>query len=265
MSRFRQHLSRLGWLWMLSALPLQAQIDSAATAHNIPALERIAILTFSGDEGLREQSENLAQALRAMCRNEGRFTVASEISLATYWKKHRNFSLFAAEDVQALCKNLTLNYLIAVTLDRATSSTPSSSPRLWQVTLRWFDGHSGQMTKIHTAEYHGDINTPASFPLPELWSSLLESPDIIVPLENQLPALAALTPTPGEAIVDRAANHQTTATLPRQMQNQRGRSWLWYLTGAALISGASAAALLKSSSKNPVEKKLLPEPPDPPN
>jgi hypothetical protein len=269
MSRIRQHLLRFGRLWIIiSALPLQAQIDSAATAQNIPALERIAILAFSSAEGRDEQSENFAQALRARCRDEARFTVASEISLAAYLKKHRTFSLFAADGVQALCKNLALNYLIAVTLDGAASSTPPS-PRLWQVTLRWFDGHSGQMTKIHTAEYYGDINTPESFPLPELWAGLLESPDIIVPIENQLPPtavwpLAALPPMPQETIADSAAGDQAAATLPPQIQNKRGRSWFWYLTGAALISGGSAAALLKNPSKNPVGKKLLPEPPAPP-
>jgi hypothetical protein len=265
MSRIRQHLLRLGRLWIIiSALPLQAQIDSAATAQNIPALERIAILAFSSAEGRHEQSENFAQALRARCRDEARFTVASETSLAAYLKKHRTFSLFAADRVQALCKNLALDYLIAVTLDRAASSTPPS-PRLWQVTLRWFDGHSGQMTKIHTAEYYGDINTPESFPLPELWASLLESPDIIVPLENQLAPLVTLSAAE-EAVTDSAAGDQTAATLPpSQIQNKRRRSWFWYVTGAALISGGSAAALLKNPSKNPVGKKLLPEPPPPPN
>ncbi|GEM_PF-3173565 len=269
MSRFRQHLSRLGWLSMLSALPLQAQIDSAATAQNIPALERIAILAVTGGDGGSEQGEHFAQALRAVCRDEARFILVAEISVAAYLKKHHGFSVFAAGRVQALCKNLALDYLIAVTIEPGAPSTPS--PRLWQVTLRWFDGSSGQMTKIHTAEYYGDINAPESFPLPELWSSLLESPDIIVPLENQLPLtavwpLAALPPATEDAVIDSSANEQAAATLPPpQIQNKRGRSWLWYLTGAALISGGSAAALLKNPSKNPVGKKLLPEPPNPPN
>jgi len=250
---------------MFTALPLQAQIDSTATAQNIPQLERIAILAFSGAEGRHEQSENFAQALRAVCRDEARFIVVSEISLAAYLKKHRGFSVFAADSVQALCKNLALDYLIAATIESAAPSTPAPSHNSWQVALRWLDGSSGQMTKIHTAEYDGDIDALESFPLAELWTSLLESPDIIVPLENQLPPLVALPPAEDESVTESAAVDQTAAMLPpAQIQNKRRRSWFWYITGAALISGGSAAALLKNSSKNPVGKKILPEPPQPP-
>jgi hypothetical protein len=60
MPRFQQHLSRLGWLWIISALPLPAQIDSAATSQNIPPLERFA--KFANGAGGREPSENFAQA-----------------------------------------------------------------------------------------------------------------------------------------------------------------------------------------------------------
>jgi hypothetical protein len=124
------------------------------------------------------------------------------------------------------------------------------APPAWQITLRWMDGNTGQMTKTFGREGAGDINLPESFPLHALFRGLLESPEVILPVDNLL--------------VEMPARDSATATTP-SLQNRRGRHWLWYFTGAAVLSGGSAMLLLRKPSTNDsAEKTILPEPPQPP-
>jgi len=267
MSGLRQKI--LFWLWVLAVPPLQAQMDSVAVAPNGSKPERLAVLEVSGAGLDRQQSQNFARELAKVCREKAGFMVVPENALAAYIKKRRDFSIFVPASAQALCKNLALDYLIVATLERAASSEPLAekpTPDSWQVTLRWFDGSTGQMTKIHARECSGNLNAPDSFPLHELLSSLLESPDIIVPVDNAPVEMPALATDANASPADNLATDQTKVFLsPDQTQIKRGRSWLWYLTGAALVSGGSAALLLKNASKSGSnEKTLLPEPPDPP-
>jgi hypothetical protein len=261
MSHLRQKVFWYSWLGVLSALPLQAQTDSVAMAQP----ERIAVLDFSIGRVNRKQREGLTRALANVCRAETRFVVTSEIALAAYLKKRRHFSIFVADGVQALCKNFSLDYLIVSTIEPVTVSEPSSTPQAWQLTLRWLDGGTGQITKVHAQECRGDLNTPESFPLRELLSGLLESPDIIVAVENVPAAMPSLAES-NVSMVDSLTIEPANKILPQyRQQNHRGRSWWWYVTGAALVSGGSAAFLLRHSSKSEAGgRALLPEPPDPP-
>jgi hypothetical protein len=151
-----------------------------------------------------------------------------------------------------LCQNLRLDYLIALKFESVSpveTLTISSAPA-WQITLRWLDGGTGQMTKTFARECVGDINLPESFPLRELFRALLESPEVILPVDNLLVEMPAM---------------DSAATTTPSLQNRRGRHWLWYVTGAAVLSGGSAVLLLRKSPGNTsTEKTLLPEPPDPP-
>jgi hypothetical protein len=262
MSKLHQKFLWYVGLGVFSALPLQAQSDSVAAAQP----ERIAVLDFSAGPRERKQSEGFTRALANICRAEPRFVVEPETALAAYLKKRRHFSIFVADSVQALCKNFSLDYLIASTVEPATVSEPSSTPRAWQVTLRWLDGETGQITKVHVQECNGDLNAPESFPLRETLSGLLESPGIIVEVESAPPAMPPLSAS-NASPVDSLTIDPADKILPQyRQQNHRGRSWWWYVTGAALVSGGSAAFLLLNASKpGTATKTLLPEPPDPPH
>ncbi|MDZ7309844.1 MAG: hypothetical protein ONB45_01040 [candidate division KSB1 bacterium] len=214
-------------------------------------------------------------ALAKACREESNFTVASVSALEAYRKSHPRFSVFAPAQVQELCRNLGLNYLIVSTFEFVSLSESRSEPGearaqsapAWRVTLRWLDGSTGQITKIHARECSGDIDMPESFPLRELFRALLESPDIIVPVEDsatEMPPPAIWISEVTAPMSDSSASDHAAMTTSLN-QNQRGKRWLWYIAGAALVSGGSAVFFLGNSSKPaPPAKTLLPEPPDPP-
>jgi hypothetical protein len=271
MSKLQQKILWCSWLWAILVLPLQAQTDSTAVAPNNSKLERLAVLEVSEAALNRKQSRRFAQALAQVCRDEFAFAVASENVIEAYLKKRRQFSIFVADSAQSLCKNLALDYLIVSSIERAEASAPSFSTTAadhsWQVTLRWIDGATGQITKIYGRECSGSFEAPNSFPLRELLSSLIESPDIIVPVENapaEMPTIAAWPPD--TTIAESPATDAAEAILsPPQKQIKRGRNWWWYVTGAALVSGGSAALLLRNPAKSASNGKiLLPEPPKPP-
>ncbi len=240
------------WLCALAALPVRAQTVSTAAVSAIPAPERLSLFDLSGNTLSHAQSQAMLTALAQICRDESHFEIAADTALATSLEKRPNFSILFADSVRTLCQNLRLDYLLALKLESVSpleAPTPPSAPA-WQITLRWLDGGTGQMTKALARECAGDINVPESFPLRELFRALLESPEVILPVDNLLGAMPAM---------DSAA-----ATTP-SLQNRRGRHWLWYLTGAAVLSGGSAVLLLRKSPGNTAtEKTLLPEPPDPP-
>jgi len=212
------------------------------------------VLDISETQLARKQSQSFAAALAKICRDDARFVVASENVLAVYLKKRRQFSIFIPDSVQALCKSLALQQLLVSSVERAAAAEPSTH-NLWQITLRWLEGSTGQITKIYAGEYSGDLATSDTLPLREMLSALLESPDIIVTVENTLTAMSMTEIT--------APTIESTNAI--QTTNKRGRSWLWYVTGAALVSGGSAAILLKNPAKAGLTgKAILPEPPDPP-
>jgi len=244
------------WLGLTPAL--MAQSDSVATMPNLAAPERIAVLGFAEAASLRKPSQSLAQALAGVCNRDSRFIVTAENTLTVYLKKRREFSIFIADSVRALCKNLALQYLLVVNLEPQTAT-----PGLWPVTLRWFEGSSGQITKIYAGEYQGDPNAAESFPLKEMLAALLGAPDIIVSADHALAETPLTAPMPE---ITASPNDSTAFNAPpEQAAIKRGRSWFWYLTGAALVSGGSAAILLKNPNKTGLSgKTLLPEPPDPP-
>jgi hypothetical protein len=237
---------------MLAVLPVRAQPVSTAAASEAAPPERVALFDLSGNALSHTQSQAILAALAQICRDESHFEIAADTALAAYFEKRPNFSILVADSAQALCQTLSIDYLVALKLESVSpveAPSPSSVPA-WQITLRWLDGNTGQMTKTFAREYIGDINAPESFPLRELFRALLESPEVILPVDNLLVEMPAM---------DSAA-----ATTP-SMQNRRGRRWLWYVTGAAVLSGGSAVLLLRKSSGNTAtEKTLLPEPPDPP-
>jgi hypothetical protein len=254
MSRRRQNFLRCLGLWILAAAPLQAQSDSTAAAPNLAPPERIAVLDISAPPLTRKESQNFAAALAKICRDDSRFIVTAENTLTVYLKKRRSFSIFIPDSVQALCKNLRLHHLLVSSVERA-----AAEPALWQITLRRLDGGTGQITKIFAGEYRGDLTAADSFPLRDMLTTLLESPDIVMPVENTLTEMPLTAPMPEMMAppVDSASAIQAA--------NKRGRSWWWYVTGAALVSGGSAAILLKNPAKpGATGKTILPEPPDPP-
>jgi len=252
MSRLRQNFLRCLGLWILTTAPLPAQTDSAATVQNFSPPERMAVLDISATPLTRKQSQSFAAALAKICRDDSRFIVTAENALAVYLKKRRQFSIFIPDSVQALCKNLALHHLLV-------SSVEPSPNDLWQITLRRLDGGTGQITKIFAGEYRGDLKAAKSFPLRDMLAALLESPDIIMPAETALTEMPLTVPMP------EMTAPSVDSTNAMQPANKRGRSWLWYVTGAALVSGGSAAILLKNPAKpGATGKTILPEPPDPP-
>jgi hypothetical protein len=243
------------WLCILSVLPMHAQTISDSAAHGVSAAERLALVDLSGNALTLAQSQAMAAALAQVCREENNFEVATETALAAYLENYRHFSVLAADSVRALCQDLGIDYLIAFKLE---SVAPVDLPAAaWQITLRWLDGGTGQMTKTLTRECSGDVNVPESLPLRDLLRALVESPEVILPVDNLLVEMPALS-TP-EVAADSAA------TSTPALQNRRGRHWLWYFTGAAVLGGGSAVLLLRKSSNDaPTAKTLLPNPPDPP-
>jgi len=250
------------YFWCLAAVlglttSLIAQSAAVTATQNLLPPERIAVLDFSGTALLRQPSRNWAQALAKACSRDSRFIVTSENTLTVYLKRRRGFSIFISDSVQALCKNLALQYLLVVSLE------PQTEAAAWPVTLRWFEGSTGQITKIHSGEYQGDPQAAESFPLNEMLTALLDAPAIIVPADHALAEMPLTVPMPE---ITASPNDSTTSDAPtKQATAKRGRSWFWYVTGAALVSGGSTAILLKNPAKaGPTGKTLLPEPPDPP-
>ena len=216
------------------------------------------MLGISEAQLTRKLSQSFAAALAKICRDDPRFVVTSENVLAIYLKKRRPFSIFIPDSVQALCKNLALHNLLVASVEPGSAADQPENKNSWQVTLRWLEGSTGQITKIYAGECSDDLEASGTLPLREMLSALLESPDIIVPVEN------TLTEMPPAAMPEITAP-TIESTNAIQTTNKRGRSWLWYVTGAALVSGGSAAILLKNPAKSGATgKAILPEPPDPP-
>lgn len=239
-------------LCALAALPVCAQTVSTVAVSEVFAPEQLALFDLSGNTLSQSQSQAMLAALAQICRDESHLEIAADTALATYLEKRPNFSILVADSVQTLCQNLNIDYLVTLKFESIppVEAPPDSGALTWQITLRWLDGSTGQMTKTFAREYAGDINAPESFPLRELFRTLLESPEVILPVDNLL--------------VEMPARDSAPATAP-SLQNRRGRHWLWYFTGAAVLSGGSAVLLLRKPSNNgSAGKTLLPEPPDPP-
>jgi hypothetical protein len=240
------------WLGVFAALPAYAQTVATVAVSKVSAPERLALFDLSGKALSHAQSQAMLAALAQICHDESHFEIAADSALAAYFEKRPNFSILIADSAQALCQKLNIDYLVAMQFESVTpleAASPPSAPA-WQITLRWLDGGSGQITKTFARECVGDANAPESFPLRELFRALLESPEVILPVDNLL--------------VEMPATDNATATTP-SLQNRRGRHWLWYFTGAAVLSGGSAVLLLRKSPGNgSAGKTLLPEPPDPP-
>jgi hypothetical protein len=99
--------------------------------------------------------------------------------------------------------------------------------------------------------------------LRDLLHGLLEAPDIIVSIDqgqSELPPPEIRPPQMNATDADSS----TAVTGPPPYQNRRGRHWLWYVTGAAVIAGGSAALLLQHQDRAPASRTILPQPPDPP-
>lgn len=259
-----RYLQKICWGSLTACLGfaalLQAQNDSTTVGQNFLPPERIAIFGFSEMTLAQKPAQHLAQALVKICSQDARFVVTAENTLTLYLKKRRQFSIFIPDSVQALCKNLALQSLLAVSIEaKAETATPNS----WLITLRWLEGGTGQIAKIHSSEYTGDINAVESFPLNEVFNALLEAPDIIVPEDRVLTEVPLPMSQPEIAALPINSPEQETSPVIAPVK--RSRSWLWYVTGAALVSGGSAAILLKNPAKSgSAGKTLLPEPPDPP-
>jgi hypothetical protein len=202
------------WLCALAALPVCAQTASTAAVGEVSTPERLALFDLSGNMLSHAQSQAVLAALAQICRDESHFEIAADTALADYFDKRPNFLILAADSAQKLCQNLNIDYLVTLKIE----STPpvaaplDSSAAKWQITLRWIDGSTGQMTKTMAREYVGDINARELLPLRELFRALLESPEVILPVDN---LLAEMPP------ID-----STAATTP-SLQNRRGRHWLW--------------------------------------
>ncbi|MGH7598721.1 MAG: hypothetical protein ACREOI_20390 [bacterium] len=250
--RMRQKFFRGIWLCVFAALPVWAQSVSPTAVSEVFAPERLALVDLSGNTLNQSQSQAMLAALAQICREESHIELAADTALAADLEKRPNFSILVADNARALCQALSIDYLVALkfeSISPVAAPAPSSLPT-WQITLRWIDGGTGQMTKTVAREFAGNINAPESFPLRGLFRALLESPEVILPVDNLL--------------VEMPAMDSTVATTPA-LQNRRGRHWLWYFTGAAVLSGGSAMLLLRKSSNNgSAGKTLLPEPPDPP-
>jgi hypothetical protein len=232
------------------------------SASDPPQIKRLAILELSGSALTKTQSQTLTAALAQACREETGFELIAESQVAAYLKKQKKFSVLLAEDAQALCKNLALDYLLISTVERILLDSTSTAEGDWRITLRWLDGSSGQVTKTLSREYAGNFNVMAPLPLGEMFRALLDSPEIIIPVGEVASEMPAALVDSSETITAQQDGMASTITLD---QNGRGgRPWFWYITGAAVVSGGSAFLLLKKSSDSVPAKTFLPQPPDPP-
>lgn len=239
------------WLCTFTASPLCAQTVSTAARIEISEPERLGLFDLSGNTLSQAQSQNLLAALAQICREESQYEIVADTAFAVYHEKRPNFSILVADSARSLCQNLSIDYLVALKFESVApvEAPPDSSAPGWRITLRWLDGNTGQITKTFVREHAGDINTPESFPLRELFRALLESPEVILPVDNLM--------------VEMPAMNSTVAATP-SLQDQRGRHWLWYFTGAAVLGGSAVLLLRKPSNNESTGKTLLPEPPDPP-
>jgi hypothetical protein len=269
MFRFERKIFWMISLCAVSTLPMRAQTVAIPTVQNVSAPERVAILDLSA-ELAPAQSRAVAAALTKVCLEASNWEVAPESSLSAYLKRQRHFSIFAAEKAQELCKNLGLNYLIVSTFESVAPAAKSAEPNsigALQVTLRWLDGGTGQITKTSIRECTGDLKAPESLPLRDLFQALLESPELILTVDGaptEAPPVMVWPPEVRAPAMDSAATNNMTATT-RLYHSRHGRRWLWYFTGAAVLGSGSAVLLLrKAPNPAPAAKTLLPEPPDPP-
>jgi hypothetical protein len=261
MPGFHKKIFRIGWMGILSILPLYAQNRAASS-------DRIAVVDISDTTLNQVQYNAMAAALANTCRDELGFEAVSASSLASYLKNHPGVSVFEAGQVQALCRALSVDYLIVALLEKpslaAEKSTALPGDR-WRFTLRWMDGSSGHLTKIYTQECVGNIGAPETFPLRDLLKGLVEAPSIILAVDNGLTDMPppAIWPSPMNSQRADSAATMEAADLP-SYQKRGSRHWLWYVTGAAVISGGSAVLLLRNQDRPPATRTILPEPPDPP-
>ena len=273
MPRFYQNVLAAGrggfLIILLLSTPRASEAQSSYQHVQIASSpERIVVLDISNASLNREQSEAMAAALSKVCGGEAGFEVVANSSLVDYLNEHSNFSIFQAGHVQALCQNLSVDYVIASTLESLSSGVEASEQRRvnnnWRFTLRLLDGSSGQIIKIFTRECAGDINRPDAFPLLDLLTGLLESPNIIMAIGNdpsEMPLPEAWPFDMSAADADSVAAFPSTSVR----ESQRRWHWLWYVTGAAVLSGGSAFLLLKNHDNTSTTKAILPAPPDPPS
>lgn len=246
-------------LSIATVLPVTAQ---TILAPSVPQIERFAILDLSGSALTKTQNQALSKTLAQVCREEAGFELIAESKVAAYLKKQKKLSILVAEDAQALCKNLALDYLLISTVESAMYDSTFAAEGDWRITLRWLDGSSGQVTKTLSREYAGGFDATASLALGEMFRALLESPEIIIHVDDTSNAMPPALADSSETVTAEQDGMASTITMN---QNQRGgRPWLWYITGAAVVSGGSAFLLLKKSSDPVPAKTFLPQPPDPP-
>jgi hypothetical protein len=184
MSRFQRNFLWGICLSVAAALPVRAQTTLNPSAPSLSKTERLAVLALTGSVLTKTQNQALTTALAQACGEVSGFEMIAQSKVTVYLKKKKNFSVLVAEDAQALCKNLALDYMLISTVESATPEEGTATDGNWLITLRWLEGSSGQMIKTLSRALTGDFDAPASLPLGEMLRALLESPEIIVPVDE---------------------------------------------------------------------------------
>ena len=151
--------------------------------------------------------------------------------------------------VQRLCTDLALQKIVLPIVEVSTSA--DENLQCWRLMLRWLDARSGEMTKSLVHELNLDLSMPEKlregFQAEAIARELLAAPDIVLPPDPSNVSLPSLE----------------DFTLPPRIERDRNRSWIWYVSGAAVLGAGSAYLLLGRDAKKD-DPLSLPEPPGPP-
>ncbi len=201
---------------------------------------------ISADSSFEQRAQVLRRRLFSALQAEaGLFVVAHDTLLAAL-RAHPDFNPLLADSVRHFCQALQLQKLLLPALEIASGSQERAQH--WRVMLRWLDAASGEMTKFHVSEFEITPQDSAllGFDAQTAARALINAPELILSHEQQVAMLPTLKEVP-----------------PALTVKNKSRRWLWYASAAALLSGGSAYWLLEEKDKA-LAKRLLPEPPGPP-
>ncbi len=159
------------------------------------------------------------------------------------------FDPFHPDSVSKLCAAFAVQKMV---LPVVNVIAQPSQPLGLRVILRWLDGASGEVTKVHASEHRLQQVGEAAYALtPDfdarvLMQALLGAPELIFSQEE------TVTPLPLPLALSEPA-----------VARSKSRKWWWYLSAAAVVGGGSAYWLLGREAAEG-QPKLLPEPPGPP-
>jgi hypothetical protein len=175
-------------------------------------------------------------------------------SIVAFLQSRPAFDPFHPDSMRTLCTAFAMQKLVMPILSAASETAPGKAlepPLRIRLILRWLDGASGEVTKLHAGEYQvrrdGAFVLADDFDAHAAIQALLSAPELIISPEETMGPLPLPLTLPEPAIT-----------------SHKSSKWWWYLSAAAVIGGGSAYWFLGrgESENNPT---LLPEPPDPPS